>query len=154
MKTFILSILLPAALATGCSFQARSTEDYRADTRTVLETKNASIKACYDSALAATPTQSGKVVVTFTVEKKTGALTNIAADPNQSSAPEGLQNCVVQALDGLALDPADRRQGDATFEWVFQSGAGAPTDAAAAAEGDLSGEGAAEGDAAMEGAGA
>ena len=107
-------------LSLGCTFYARSTDDYKKDTRTVLEQQNGAIQGCYDQALAANPAQSGKVVVTFTVEKKTGQMTNVAADPNQSTAPDNLQNCVVKSLEGLKLDPPDQREGQATFEWVFR----------------------------------
>jgi hypothetical protein len=116
----LIAITVLAAVSAGCSFYARSTDQYRTDTRAELEKTNSSVQSCYDTALAANPAQSGKVVVTFTVEKKTGNLMNVAADPNQSTAPDNLQNCVVQALDGLKLDPADQREGQATFEWVFR----------------------------------
>jgi hypothetical protein len=116
----IIAITLFAAASAGCSFYARSTDQYKADTRAELEKTNSSVQSCYDTALAANPAQSGKVVVTFTVEKKTGNLMNVAADPNQSTAPDNLQNCVVKALEGVKLDPPDQREGQATFEWVFR----------------------------------
>jgi len=119
MKT-IIAIALLAAASAGCSFYARSTDQYKTDTRAELEKQNSAIQGCYDTALAANPAQSGKVVVTFTVEKKTGSIMNVAADPNQSTAPDNLQNCVVQALEGIKLDPPDQREGQATFEWVFR----------------------------------
>lgn len=125
MKTSIAFAICTALLA-GCSFIARDTETYKQDTRKLLETKNSDIVACYDAALAASPAQSGNVVVTFTVEKKTGAVTNVNADPNQSTAPDGLQQCVVKALEGLTLPEPDRRQGDATFTWSFNAAGGAP----------------------------
>ena len=126
-------IILLSAILPGCTCIARDVETYKKDTRSVLETKNDSIKSCYDAALAANPAQSGNVVVTFIVEKKTGAISNVAADPNKSTAPEGLQQCVVTALEGLVLDPADQREGQATFTWTFSgpSGEGKPTEAAA-----------------------
>lgn len=124
MKTITASLIV-AGLMAGCSFHARDTETYKNDTRSVLEAKNSQIVGCYDKALAASPSQSGNVVVTFVVEKKTGAITNVAADPNQSTAPAGLQECVVGALEGLTLDPADRREGQATFTWTFSPPAGA-----------------------------
>ena len=123
MKTSIAFSLI-AALASGCTFIARDTEAYKQETRKVLETKNSAIVGCYDSALAANPSQSGNVVVTFVVEKKTGSITNVSADPNQSTAPEALQTCVVSALEGLVLDPADQREGQATFTWTFSPPAG------------------------------
>ena len=129
-------IILLSAILPGCTCIARDTETYKKDTRTVLESKNDGIKSCYDSALAANPAQSGSVVVTFIVEKKTGTLTNVAADPNKSTAPESLQQCVVTALEGLVLDPPDQREGQATFTWTFSgpSGEGKPTEAAPPAE--------------------
>jgi hypothetical protein len=135
MKT-TTAIAFLTLLSTGCSFYARSTDQYRADTRTELEKQNSSIQGCYDTALAANPAQSGKVVVTFTVEKKTGAIMNVAADPNQSTAPDNLQNCVVKALEGLKLDPPDQREGQATFEWVFRGpeGPGKPIESGPAEE--------------------
>ena len=49
----ILSVLLLAASAVvpGCTCVARDAETYRADTRTVLETRNDAVKTCYDEAL-------------------------------------------------------------------------------------------------------
>ena len=122
MRNIIASIVMLSTLG-ACSFMARGEDQYRSDTRELLETKNADVKACYDRALATNPAQSGSVVVNFTVEKKTGTITNVAADPDQSSAPENLQACVVSAIDGLQLTPEDRRDGEATFTWVFKGGA-------------------------------
>lgn len=129
MKTSI-AIAFLASMSAACSFMARDTETYKNDTRTALEAKNSAVVGCYDTALAANPSQSGNVVVTFVVEKKTGAITNVSADPNQSTAPEALQQCVVTALEGLTLDPADRREGQATFTWTFTAPAGAGKPAA------------------------
>jgi hypothetical protein len=129
MKTSI-AIAFLASMSAACSFMARDTETYKNDTRTSLEAKNSAVVGCYDTALAANPSQSGNVVVTFVVEKKTGAITNVSADPNQSTAPEALQQCVVTALEGLTLDPADRREGQATFTWTFTAPAGAGKPAA------------------------
>ena len=122
MRKSILFVCL-GALA-GCSFIARGEDQYREDTRALLQTKNAEIQSCYDRQLEQNPAQSGTVVVNFTVEKKTGALTNVSTDPS-STAPEPLQQCVVQAIEGLALTPEDRRDGVATFQWVFRGPAGA-----------------------------
>jgi len=130
-------IILLSAILPGCTCIARDTETYKKDTRTVLESKNDAVKSCYDNALAANPAQSGTVVVTFIVEKKTGTITNAAADPNKSTAPDGLQQCVVTALEGLAIDPPDQREGQATFTWTFSGPGGEPaksTDEAPPAE--------------------
>jgi len=105
----------------GCSCLARDAETYRADTRTVLETRNDAVKACYDEALKADPAVSGTVVVKFKVEKKTGKLMDVGIDPARNQAPEALSDCIVKAIDGLTLEPVDQRQGDATFTWTFKA---------------------------------
>jgi hypothetical protein len=119
----ILSVLLltASAVVPGCSCLARDAETYRADTRTVLETRNDAVKTCYDEALKADPTVSGTVVVKFKVEKKTGKLLDIGVDPARNQAPAALSDCIVKALDGLTLEPVDQRQGDATFTWTFKA---------------------------------
>jgi hypothetical protein len=119
----ILSVLLLTASAVmpGCSCLARDAETYRADTRTVLETRNDAVKACYDEALKADPAVSGTVVVKFKVEKKTGKLIDVGIDPARNQAPEALSDCIVKAIDGLTLEPVDQRQGDATFTWSFKA---------------------------------
>jgi hypothetical protein len=123
MRNIIIATCLLSLSA--CSFIARGEDQYRSDTRSLLESKNSEVRACYDNALAANPAQSGRVVVNFTVEKKTGKLSNIAVDPNETNAPEPLQNCVVSALEGLVLTPEDRRDGQATFTWAFAGPGGA-----------------------------
>jgi hypothetical protein len=119
----IQSIRLPILLATlgslsACQFHARSPEKYRDDTRAVLETRSAQIASCYDSALAQDASASGQVVVQFFVEEKTGKIHDAEVLP-ASTAPPALGQCVVDALDGLTLDPPDQRLGDATFTWAF-----------------------------------
>lgn len=127
MRTLIATTLLLATASAGCSFMARGEDQYRNDTRSLLETRSSNVRSCYDQHLASNPEASGTVVLNFTVEKKTGELTNINVDPD-TSAPEPLQQCVVQAVEGLRLTPEDRRDGEATFTWVFR----APPPAAAA----------------------
>jgi len=120
MSTFTRILVLVAfASLCGCQFYARSADDYRKATRDLLETKNADIKSCYDAQLKTNPTQTGKVVVHFTVEKETGKIKGPAVD-GSSTAPAELGACVVRAIDGLTLDPPDKRDGDATFSWEFQ----------------------------------
>lgn len=133
-----ITLLTLLAVTAGCSFIARGEDQYRADTRNLLEQRNADVRACYDNALAQNPAQSGTVGVNFTVEKKTGRLTNISVDPDQTTAPETLSNCVVNAIDGLVLTPEDRRDGLAEFNWVFRGPDGGAGKAAAAADDDFS----------------
>lgn len=123
-KTIALFALV--AFGAGCSFIARDTETYKKDNRSLLETKTSDIKACYDAALASDPSLKGDVVVSYTIEKKTGKLANINVLADKSTAPEGLQNCVMSALEGLTMPRADRRDGQVeSFTWSFQ-GQGKP----------------------------
>jgi hypothetical protein len=123
-KTIALITLV--ALGAGCSFIARDTETYKADNRSLLETKTSDVKACYDAALAADPTLKGDVVITYTIEKQTGKLTNMTLVTDKTTAPEGLQNCVMSAVEGLTFPRPDRRDGIVqSFTWSFQ-GQGKP----------------------------
>jgi hypothetical protein len=119
----ILSVtfLIASAVVPGCTCLARDAETYRAETRTLLETKNQAIKDCYDQALVADPVLDGQVTVKFKVEKKTGKIMDTAIDPERTKAPEALSQCIVRAVDGLTLDPVDQRDGLATFSWTFKA---------------------------------
>jgi hypothetical protein len=123
MRTTILSLVIVAAsaLLPSCSCVARDAERYRVDTRSLVETKNASVKKCYDVALATNPELSGDVVVNFQVEKKTGKILGTKIDSARSTAPDSLGQCIVEAIDGLTLDPVDRREGQATLTWTFKA---------------------------------
>lgn len=124
MKTIRLCVLgIVAAGITGCSFAARSPDMYRDDTQALLETKSGQIKTCYDEALKATKDAQGRVTVKMLVQHDTGAVTNVAADPAGTTAPEALTKCVVDSLQGLVLAPPDKRDGDASFVYEFTVGA-------------------------------
>ena len=69
-KSFSMLMLL--ALAAGCSFHARSPDEYRDATQALLDTKSADIKTCYDDALKGKSDLAGTVTVHFTVEAETG----------------------------------------------------------------------------------
>jgi hypothetical protein len=122
MKTIasIGTAALLGSLAAGCSFHARDAESYRKATRELLETRSADIKSCYDVELQRDPKAAGTVIVKFTVQKESGKIVDPKVDEVSSSAPVTLGQCVVRAIDGLALDPPDGRNGDATFRWEFQ----------------------------------
>ncbi|HEY3235110.1 MAG TPA: AgmX/PglI C-terminal domain-containing protein [Polyangiaceae bacterium] len=119
--------------ATGCSYYARGPEDYRDDTKTLLDSKNPDIKKCYDEALKKDQNLKGTVTVHFTVKSETGKIEDAAAVKEQSTAPEPLQNCVVQAVNGLTLAPPDKRDGLATFVYEFTINPAPPPPAAPAA---------------------
>ena len=118
---FIPALVLAAATSMACTFVARDVDTYRADTRTVLETRNAKIKECYDRAIEANETVAGKPTINFIVEKKTGTMMNVQLDES-STAPDDLNQCIVNSMEGLVLDPADQREGQATFTWEFKVG--------------------------------
>lgn len=118
-KTIALFALV--AFGVGCSFVARDTETYKKDNRSVLETKSSDIKSCYDAALATDPSTKGDVVVSYTIEKKTGKLGNVTVLTDKTTASEGLQTCVMASLEGLVMPKADRRDGQVqSFTWSFQ----------------------------------
>ncbi|MBK8265871.1 MAG: hypothetical protein IPK80_31650 [Nannocystis sp.] len=123
MRTTITAILFIAlsAVAPGCSCVARDADTYRKDTRSLVETRNQAIKDCYDVALVTDPSTAGDVVINFEVEKKTGKIISPSIDPQRTTAPEGLGKCIVDAIDGLELDPVDRRAGQASFTWTFRA---------------------------------
>lgn len=122
-KSTIFSLLLVAssAVVPGCTCIARDAETYKNDTRSLIETRNKAIKDCYDVALTTDGKVSGEVVVNFTVEKKTGKIINTQVDQANTKAPEALSKCIVDAVDGLTLDPVDQRDGQATFTWKFRA---------------------------------
>ncbi len=115
----VLGLLALASVASGCAFYARGPEDYRKAVRKVLDTREKQLEACYKAELKADDKAKGKVVVKFDVEPKTGDITNAKVVEKQTTASEGLQQCVLKSLEGLKLDPADQRKGDATFTWHF-----------------------------------
>jgi hypothetical protein len=122
MRSFISILVLTTTLAPalGCSLMARDTATYESDTSALLDTRADALQACYDKQLAFNPSLAGKLTITFTVEKKTGKVTQLAWDRDHTSVSEGLATCVVAALEGLELDPVDQRDGEATFTYTFR----------------------------------
>ncbi len=118
MKTLPILIALAA-----CGGTSRGLEAYRTDTQTLLETRNPQIQSCYAKALTADAKASGTVAVQFTVEKKTGQVTKAAIDPKRSNASQPLEGCVLEAVQGLKLEPPDSNDGQATFVYEFNPSA-------------------------------
>lgn len=118
----LIPLLIAASLiaAAACGGTARGLEAYRADTSKLLETRNAQLQTCYETALKSDDRLAGSVTVQFTVEKKTGVISRPTVDAARSSAPPVLGQCVVQAIDGLVLAPPDRNDGQATFTYEFK----------------------------------
>ncbi len=121
-RSIVLLTSLVLLGSSACSFVARDAEGYRNDTRALLETRSAEIKECYDVILQTNESVAGDVVVNFTVEKKTGKVMNPAIDTAKTTAPAEIGKCIVDAIDGLQLDPADQREGQASFSWTFKVG--------------------------------
>jgi hypothetical protein len=123
MKTIDIArwaLAIAALSATaGCSFMMRNPEQYRDDTTKLLANRSADLDTCYDTVIATSPTAAGKVTVTFSVEEKTGKISDAKADPARTTAPQPLIDCVTTAINGLALAPADQHKGIATFEYNF-----------------------------------
>ncbi len=119
LSTICLLALL--ASAVGCSFQfaKRDGESYRADTRALVDGQAGAIRACYDEQLKADPKTGGTVTVKFSVAEDTGMITNPQVVADQTTAPEALSRCVLDAIDGLALDPPDECPAAATYTWEF-----------------------------------
>jgi hypothetical protein len=121
-----LALLALVASSVGCSFYARSPEDYRDETQKLLDTKAVDIKACYDAALQGKQDLQGKVTVAFTVEAETGKLKDVKVDPAGTTAPAELQTCVTNSVSGLALAPPDKRDGQAIWIYDFTAQATPP----------------------------
>jgi len=128
---FSLMFMAASAVVPGCTCIARDAETYRADTRSLLETRTRAIKDCYDVALTTDPKLDGQVVITFKVEKKTGKIIDTGIDAARTQAPESLSKFIVEAVDGLTLDPVDQREGQATFSWTFKANEPKPAEEAA-----------------------
>lgn len=113
---------LAAGLASSaCSFIARDTPTYERDTSALLDTRASQLQSCYDQELSRNPDMAGKLTVTFTVEKKSGKITQMAWDKNRTTVSDGLASCVITALDGLVLAQPDQRDGQATFSYTFRN---------------------------------
>ena len=119
-STSALGLLL--ASSAGCSYLARDTDRYRADTSALLDTRTAELQACYNQELRRNRDVIGTLTVTFTVEKETGKLTQLEWDRNRSTVSETLATCAITALAGLSLDEPDQRDGEATFKFSFRGG--------------------------------
>lgn len=127
------TLVLLTALSLGlgaCAGTVRAPATYRDDTQRLLETRSDQLKRCYDAALATDPTLAGKVTVQFKVQQKTGVISDVTVDPSTASAPRPLIDCLLQAFDGLMLEPPDVNEGQATFTYEFTPTPAAPAPSA------------------------
>ena len=102
----------------GCKFAKRGPDKYRDDTRALLETKSAEVKACYDAIVRRDQSAVGTVSVFFVLEKDTGVIKD--AKVQDGTAPQAVQDCLLNSFAGLQLDPPDADDGHATFTWEFE----------------------------------
>ncbi|MBN9165964.1 MAG: hypothetical protein BGO98_07885 [Myxococcales bacterium 68-20] len=116
-KTALLTASLALASLVGCAY--RSPEMYRDDTTKVLETKQNDIRACYDDVLKGTPGAGGTVTVKFEIETENGKIQNVIVDKPSSTAPDAVGECVKKNIEGLAINPPDKRLGQATYVYQF-----------------------------------
>lgn len=121
IRVSILSTASVLLAGSGCAGPARGPAAYRADSSQLLQTRSDQLARCYDAALKTDGALSGTVTVQFVVEKQTGMLAHAAVDPARSSAPAALGECVLTAISGLALQPPDRNEGQATFVYEFKA---------------------------------
>lgn len=116
-----VSLAMLAALAlAGCSFHARSPDDYRKVTRDLVQTRSDQLRTCYEDQVEHDENAGGKVAIDFGVEAETGRLVAPEVVAGETTASEPLQQCVITALDGLTLDPPDERTARARFVWNFE----------------------------------
>jgi hypothetical protein len=107
--------------SSACSFLARDTPTYERDTSALLDTRQGKLQSCYDQELMRNPDMAGKLTLNFTVEKKSGKVTQLAWDKSRTTVSDTLATCVITALDGLELAEPDQRDGVATFSYTFRN---------------------------------
>ena len=110
-RTIRALAVLVVALATSACI-ARGPDDYRAVTRQLVDKKQDDIESCFGG-------QKGRVVINFTVEKKTGKIMNPVVDEKKSTAGAEVGTCIASKIDGLGLEQPDMRDGAATFTWNY-----------------------------------
>ncbi|MCB9666775.1 MAG: AgmX/PglI C-terminal domain-containing protein [Myxococcales bacterium] len=121
MKTAASLLMALGLSACSAGFAMRSQDRYQQDTREVLATRDSQIQSCYNSALSRDQGLRGDVVVKFDVAEDTGTFTNATILEEETTAPQVLQECVLNALVDLQLSPPDEQKGIATYTWSFRT---------------------------------
>ncbi len=122
-KVFFFGIVAVATLSAGCA--ARSDDIYAQDVTKVFNAQGSQLTDCQAQAVKQDMNAAGTVAVKFKVKEKTGAFVDPTIVPEQTTAPESLQQCVLTVIPSLKLTPGDNRPADATYEFVFSPIAGA-----------------------------
>ncbi len=117
MKTTLLIIGAVSLVATvGCAH--RDEKMWNDDVSKVFQSKQGDMQSCYDNVLKTDPKAAGSVAVAFEVETEGGKIQNVVVEKGSSTAPEPVQQCVTNALQGLVVSPPDNRLGQG--KWTFQ----------------------------------
>jgi len=125
----MLSLMAVAVGSNGCA--VRSDNIYAQDVETVLESRGDQVSQCWGGVMKTNPEASGQVAIRLRVEEDSGQIVNPEIVADQTTAPPELQQCVLQSLGGLALQPGDNRPGVGVYVWNFTPGV-APAAAPAA----------------------
>lgn len=115
----LLGAALVSSYAAGCSFHARSPDDYRKDARVVLEGRGPQVQECYEAVLKEDKDAKGDVTLSFVIKKDTGEFSELKVTGNTS---DELKACVENAVQGLKLVPVDARDGHGEFTYTFKKG--------------------------------
>lgn len=116
----LTALVVLGSVACAHGYAERDQTKYRDDSRALMMTKAPSVKSCYDRVLKSDPKASGMVVLHFKVQPETGLVTEPQLDGAATTAPAPLSRCVLEAVDGLKLDPPDVNEGQATFTWELK----------------------------------
>jgi hypothetical protein len=114
-----VATLLVLITMTACA-TSRSSEQYRRDTHMILYARSSNLEACYAKALENDARAQGRVTVRFVVEARTGNIVEPTIDTERTTAPQQLMFCVLEAVEGLQLDPPDANEAHATFVYEFR----------------------------------
>ncbi len=117
MRSFVV---LATSLCLGCAFAIRDSERYRDDTDLAIATKDDAVRACYDRELVKDAHATGELTLEFRVDRRTGALTDVAVVEDRSDVSPILADCVMDEIAGLQIAPRDLRDGKATYTWSFR----------------------------------
>jgi hypothetical protein len=138
---------LPTLLALGCVVWIREPAAYREELIELVDTREKPVHACYESLLERRQAQieaeereaqgpyadigpavssrlgalQGDVVVDFTVKPDSGAIVT-ALVPAKTTAPDDVVQCVLGSIQGMTLEPPDKREGRVALTFALQTG--------------------------------
>jgi hypothetical protein len=119
MRTLAACTIAASLTLAGCATFARSTAEYSTDVRGALADRTPSVTSCYGRALQTMPTAAGTVTVTFRILPESGKVAHAKIRPARSTAPQPVQQCVLDALEEITLDPPDVSEAVVEASWKF-----------------------------------